>query len=203
MQLPEMIEGVLFYKAAPMKIAALARFFEVSEEAVLEALQSLKNRLESGATRLMLTDTEAGLVTAPELSETIEKLRKDDLRKDIGKAGAETLAIILYRGPLTRAEIDSIRGVNSTFILRNLLVRGLIERRDNPRDQRTFLYAGTPELLAHLGITKKEEMPEFEGIMNALDVFEKEQKELDEVKEETVFSQSESPTSLETTQNHE
>jgi segregation and condensation protein B len=168
MQLPEMIEGVLFYKAAPMKIAALARFFEVTEQEV-----------HGTALRILVTDTEAGLVTAPELSETIEKLRKDDFRKDIGKAGAETLAIILYRGPLTRAEIDSIRGVNSTFILRNLLVRGLIERRDNPKDQRTFLYASTPELLAHLGITKREDLPGFADIMNALDTFESEQKELD------------------------
>jgi segregation and condensation protein B len=179
MQLPEMIEGVLFYKAAPMKIAALARFFEVTEQEVHDALEGLKNRLEGTALRILVTDTEAGLVTAPELSETIEKLRKDDFRKDIGKAGAETLAIILYRGPLTRAEIDSIRGVNSTFILRNLLVRGLIERRDNPKDQRTFLYASTPELLAHLGITKREDLPGFADIMNALDTFESEQKELD------------------------
>lgn len=192
MQLPEMIEGVLFYKAAPMKISALARFFEVSEDLVLEACRSLKTRLEGGATRLVVTDTEIGLATAPELSDTIEKLRKDDLRRDIGKAGAETLAIILYRGPMTRAEIDSIRGVNSTFILRNLLVRGLIERRDNPKDQRTFLYAGTHELLAHLGITRREELPEFETIMNSLDTFEAEQKALDVVEKETVFSQSDS-----------
>ena len=184
MELREMLEGVLFYKAAPMKIAALARFFEVAEAEVGDALLGLKNRLEGTAVRLLVTDTEAGLVTAPELSETIEKLRKDELRKDIGKAGAETLAIILYRGPLSRAEIDSIRGVNSTFILRNLLVRGLVERRENPKDQRTFLYAGTPELLAHLGITKREDLPQFSDIMNALDIFEAEQKESDELRTE-------------------
>ena len=189
MQLSEMIEGVLFYKAAPMKIAALARFFEVSEEQILEALQGLKNRLEGAPVRVLVTDTDAGLVTAPELSETIEKLRKDEFKRDIGKAGAETLAIVLYRGPLTRAEIDSVRGVNSTFILRNLLIRGLVERRDNPKDQRTFLYAGTPELLAHLGITKREELPGFGEIMNALDTFEQTQKELDTVTEENVFAQ--------------
>src|SRR5690606_34101475 len=134
MQLPELIEGVLFYKAAPMKIAALSRFFEASEEDVRNALETLKNRMEGTALRVLVTDTEAGIVTAPEIAEIIEKLRKDEFKRDIGKAGAETLAIILYRGPLTRAEIDSIRGVNSTFILRNLLIRGLIERRDNPKD---------------------------------------------------------------------
>jgi segregation and condensation protein B len=109
------------------------------------------------------------------VSATIEKLKKEELRGDIGKAGAETLAIILYRGPLSRIEIDRIRGVNSTFILRNLLVRGLIERRDHPTDSRSFTYAITPTLLNHLGISHREALPEFDVIMNALDSFEKQE----------------------------
>lgn len=186
MSLEQHIEGVLFYKAEPMKKAALTAFFEVTDETLREALSNLRERLESGATRIVETDTTVQLVAAPELSETIEKLRKDELKRDIGKAGAETLAIVLYRGPLSRADIDRIRGVNSTFILRNLLMRGLIERRENPRDQRSFLYAATPSLMSHLGITKREELPEFEETMNALDQFERDQEELR--KEEASFT---------------
>lgn len=100
-------------------------------------------------------------------------MRKDELSADIGKAGAETLAIVLYRGPLSRIEIDRIRGVNSTFILRNLLIRGLVERRPHPTDSRSFNYAITPSLLQHLGITSRESLPEFAEVMNSLDVFEK------------------------------
>jgi segregation and condensation protein B len=176
MSLDSKIEAVLFYKTEPYSILHLADFFEVTKEEVSAALSVLNGRLATGGLRLIRTDTTVQLVTAPEQSELIEKLKKDELSQDIGRAGAETLAIILYRGPLSRAEIDRIRGVNSTFILRNLLVRGLIERREHPTDNRSFTYAGTPELYTHLGITKREELPDFESVINAIEAFEQEQK---------------------------
>lgn len=176
MSLDSQIEAVLFYKTEPYKKNALASFFEVSDEVLLAALDTLAARLGNGATRLVTTDTEVQLVIAPEHSTLIDHLKKEELSSDIGKAGAETLAIILYRGPLSRAEVDRIRGVNSTFIIRNLLMRGLVERRDHPTDSRSFTYAVTPSLLIHLGITRREELPDFETIMNAIDSFEKEDK---------------------------
>lgn len=190
MQLDQQIEGLLFYKAAPTTVRFLTEFFAVDEAAIEHALETLAIRLTTGATRLLRTDTEVSLVTAPDLAPLIESLRKDEMRRDIGKAGAETLAIILYRGPISRPEIDRVRGVNSSFILRNLLIRGLIEKRDNPKDQRTFLYACTPTLLSFLGITKREELPDFTEILNALDTFEKNLPDTDEqnvfIKEEAI-----------------
>jgi segregation and condensation protein B len=173
MSLDSQIEAVLFYKTEPYRKDALAAFFEVSLEEADAGLQILAERLKIGGTRLIMTDTTVQLTTAPEYSALIEQLKKDELSSDIGKAGAETLAIITYRGPLSRAEIDKIRGVNSTFIIRNLLVRGLIERRDHPSDSRSFMYAVTPMLLSHLGVTTREELPDFESVMNAVDSFEK------------------------------
>lgn len=175
MDLDKHIEGVLFYKAEPMKKTVLADFFEVPLELLSEALSLLEQRLQNTGIRLVSTDTTVQLVVSPELSETIETLRKDELKKDIGKAGAETLAIILYRGPISRAEIDRIRGVNSNFILRNLLIRGLVERREHPTDQRSFTYAITPSLLNHLGVGKREELPDFAEVLNTLDLYEKQQ----------------------------
>ncbi len=163
----------MFYEAEPIKKSKLTSLLNVSIEEINSALQQLHIALETRGVRIVETDTEVVLVTAPELSALIETLRKDELSSDIGKAGAETLAIILYRGPLSRIEIDRIRGVNSTFIIRNLLIRGLIERRPHPTDSRSFIYAVTPELLNNLGITRREDMPEFGEIMNALDQFEK------------------------------
>lgn len=177
MRLEQQIEGVLFYKAEPVQKTALAELFGVSADDIETALEALKTRLEEGATRLTLTDTHAQLVCAPALDDTIEQIRRDELKRDIGKAGAETLAIILYRGPLSRADIDRVRGVNSNFILRNLLIRGLIERREHPTDQRSFFYAVTPALMNHLGISRREDLPDFEAIMNALDTYEMEQQE--------------------------
>lgn len=171
MTLDQKIEGVLFYKATPMRKTTLCTLFSCSQEELASAISVLTKRLSAGATRLVQINDEVELVTAPELDELIESLRKDEMRRDIGKAGAETLAIILYRGPLTRAEIDRIRGVNSSFILRNLLVRGLIEK---DTETKHVLYKATPALLSHLGITMKTELPDFADIMNALDVYEQE-----------------------------
>ncbi len=175
MELDVELEAVLFYKAAPMEKRALCTLFEVSEESLEGAVAKLRNRLEAGATRLIDTGAEIELVTAPELDALIESIRKDELKRDIGKAGAETLAIVLYRGPLTRAEIDRIRGVNSSFILRNLMTRGLVER--TAAGKQSNQYAVTPDLLAHLGITKREELPGFAETMNALDAYERAQEE--------------------------
>ncbi|MCA9354858.1 MAG: SMC-Scp complex subunit ScpB, partial [Candidatus Kaiserbacteria bacterium] len=134
------------------------------------ALGVLKERLQSGATRLIETDDQIQLVTAPELSEFIESLRKQDLTGDIGKAGAETLAIILYREPVSRSEIDRIRGVNSSFILRNLLTRGLITR-DSVTGQ-GYRFSISPNLLQHLGITDKRALPNYSQFMGAIDAFD-------------------------------
>jgi segregation and condensation protein B len=186
MNLEQHIEGVLFYKAEPMKKAALAALFSVDPEEIDLALEALSKRLSGGGTRLTQTDETVQLVTAPDVSETIALLRKEELKRDIGKAGAETLAIILYRGPISRADIDRIRGVNSSFILRNLLIRGLIERRDHPKDHRSYVYAVTPDLLNHLGLTKREALPEFERIMSSIDTFEAGQDRVE--KEERLLS---------------
>ena len=174
MELHEKIEGVLFYKAVPMKKTALCKLFDVEMEVLLPALQTLKESLVSHAIKLSESDSEVQLVTAPELDELIESIRKDEMKRDIGKAGAETLAIVLYKGPISRAEIDRIRGVNSSFILRNLLVRGLVEK-DTEKNSSVFL--PTTLLLSHLGITNKMELPNYAEALDQLEKFEKDQTE--------------------------
>lgn len=169
MPLDVLIEAILFYKATPQKKSTLQKLFAVENgEEWVTALEKLRNRLLSGATRLVETDTELALSTAPELSDFIDSLRKAELKGDIGKAGAETLAIILYREPISRAEIDRIRGVNSSFILRNLLVKGLVERETSGN---SYVFRITPELLKQLGVSSKSELPRFADFMNAIDTF--------------------------------
>jgi segregation and condensation protein B len=168
MELHVLIEGVLFYQATPQKKATLQKLFTADDEAFHSALDMLRIRLQSGALRILETDTEVQLVTAPELSEFIDTLRKAELTQDISKAGAETLAIILYREPITRGEIDRIRGVNSAFILRNLMTRGLIERE---AVKNSHQFRISPALLQHLGVTHKHELPQFGDFMTAIDSF--------------------------------
>ena len=132
---------------------------------ILRALDTLEITLMKRGVRLSRKDDEACLVTAPETSQTIELLAKEELSQEIGKAGLETMTIVLYRGPIARSQIDYIRGVNSTFTLRNLLIRGLIERIPNPKDSRGFLYRPTFDLMNHLGITRIENLPEYAKVV--------------------------------------
>ncbi len=171
MELEQHIEAVLFYKAKPVAISWLLKFFATDAENLGNALVSLQQNLSTRGLRLIVSDTkEVQIMTAPEHAEVIERIRRDDLKRDIGSAGAETLAVILYRGPISRIEIDRIRGVNSSFILRNLQIRGLVERVGS-ESARGYSYQATPALLAHLGIEQKEGLPDYATVATALDNF--------------------------------
>ena len=166
------LEAILFYKNEPMEIKKLSKFLGVEEKEVKEALKKLANSLENRGLCLVMTEDEASLATAPEMKGLIEQIAKDEMSKEMGKAGLETLSIILYNGPISRREIDYIRGVNSTFILRNLTMRGLVEREQDSHDQRIFKYRGSLSLLAHLGIKNIEELPEFDTFKSKIEALQ-------------------------------
>lgn len=166
------IEAILFWEAEPVSREKLAEIIGKSAEEIDKAISSLEGILSGRGLRLQIKDDEVTIATAPEMSPLIEKLAKEELSKDIGKAGLETLSIVLYRGPIARRDIDYIRGVNSGFILRNLLVRGLVERIQNKEDERVFLYRPAFELLSYLGISKLEELPDFAKVQEEVLEFE-------------------------------
>lgn len=169
--LSSQIEAVLFYKAEPLSIQRLAQIFKKDEDEIKNAVQELREELKGRGLTLVEWEDEVTLGTSKEVSTLIETLTKEELVKDLGKAGLETLSIILYQGPLSRAEIDYIRGVNSNFILRNLLIRGLIERVENPKDQRSFLYKPTLELISYLGLSQISDLPDYETVRKDIEVF--------------------------------
>jgi len=162
--LDKQIEAILFWKGEPQSIKKLAENLGKKEEDILAALEVLKEKIKDRGVELIWKDDEVMLGTAAKLSHIIERLTKEELVRDLGKAGLETISIIAYKGPISRAEIDYIRGVQSTFILRNLQIRGLVERINNPKDARSFLYRPTFELLQFLGVSKIEDLPEFEKV---------------------------------------
>ncbi len=173
------LEAVLFWKAEPVSFKKLASLLNVGVESVKEGLKELEEKLKGRGLTLVHTDDEVMLGTAKELSPLIEQLTKEELTRDLGKAGLETLSIILYQGPISRADIDYVRGVNSQFIVRNLLIRGLVERVDNPKDARSFLYQTTLQLLSHLGISKREDLPEFEKVRTDIASYKQASEEMD------------------------
>ncbi|MDP2593491.1 MAG: SMC-Scp complex subunit ScpB [bacterium] len=155
------IEGLLFWKAEPTPITKLAKLLGISVKEIAESLDRLEERLQGRGVVLVRAGDMVELRVSGEASDFITRLSKEEMSRDLGKAGLETLAVVLYRGPISRREIDYIRGVNSAFILRNLAVRDLIERIPNPENDRSFLYRPTIELLSHLGIQRVEDLPEY------------------------------------------
>lgn len=171
MSLHNHIEAILFYKGSPVQVKELASILDVSEEDIEAGLHKLQEMFQDRGVTLIRKGPEVMLGTNAGSSGIIEKLIKHELEKDLGKAGLETLTTVLYQGPITRAEIDYIRGVNSNFSLRQLMVRGLVERVPHPSDQRSFLYQSTFDLLAYLGIEKVEDMPEYKSVRNEIAQF--------------------------------
>lgn len=168
-------EAFLFSEGGVLTLRKLEQLVGAKKEELSTALDELAAHLEGSGLSLIRTDTEASLATAPKTTDAIKKAYEEELSRDIGGAGLEVLSILLYRGPSTRAEIDYIRGVNTSSTIRTLLARGLVERAVNEKDAREYLYRPTTELLAHLGIRTTRELPEHDTISGELAAFERAQ----------------------------
>jgi len=171
MDISSKIEAILFWKGEPITRRVLASYLHASEGEIDIGIATLDEQLRNRGIMLMQNEDEVHLATEPGMDPIIEELTKKELSRDLGKASLETLSIILYQGPMTRADIDYIRGVNSTFIIRSLMVRGLIERTPHERDQRSFMYKATFDALAHLGIRSVAELPEYEHVRKDIAAF--------------------------------
>src|SRR3989344_1216759 len=128
MNLDAKIEAILFFKGESVSIKRLAELLDVNEESIKEAFLVLEQNLKNRGLQLIYKEDKVMLGTSKDMSSLLEKINKEELNKELSRASLETLTIILYKPEITRSEIDYIRGVNSSFILRNLSIRGLIER---------------------------------------------------------------------------
>ena len=196
MNLEQKIEAMLFWKGEPISRKKLMESLsaqggsasggKVSEEEINEGIEKLKISLQGRGIVLIEKDNDIALGTAPELSDLMENLQKEELNRDLSKASLEALSIILYKNGASRSEIDYIRGVNSSFTLRALSIRGLIERITDPKDSRRYIYRPSFELLSYMGIKSVEELPDFGEVSSSINVAAKNMEE--EVKNENVSS---------------
>ncbi|MBI3888739.1 SMC-Scp complex subunit ScpB [Candidatus Nomurabacteria bacterium] len=170
MQIEQQIEAILFFKGEPVSRKKLADILKVGQTEINEGLEKLKGSLQNRGMVLLEKDNDVTLGTAPELSYMIEDLQKEELNKDLSKASLETLSIVLYKNGVSRAEIDYIRGVNSSFTLRALSVRGLVEKTVDTKDNRRYIYKPSFELLSFMGVKSVEELPEYEEVKNGIDI---------------------------------
>lgn len=123
------VEAILFYLAEPVEIKFLVKTLEVPREDIVDAINEIEASLSNRGIKIVRHNDEVSLVTSPELGGLIEKIIKEERERDLGRAGIETLAIVAYKGPVSKKEIEYIRGVNSQYALRNLLLRGLVEKK--------------------------------------------------------------------------
>lgn len=185
MNLESKIEAILFFKGEPVSLKRLEDILKVSKEEISVAVENLKRNLENRGIVLIENNKEITLGTAPELSSLIEDLQKEELNRDLSKASLETLSIILYKNGVSRSEIDYIRGVNSSFTLRALSIRGLVEKTLDPKDSRRYIYKPSFELMSYMGIKSIEELPDWEEINNSIQIAAKnlEEETLSETKD--------------------
>ena len=160
------IESLLFISGEPMKIAKLAKLIEVSKGDIENALMVLAGdySAQNRGIAIIRKEDEAQMATSPDNASFVDKVVKSDLQETLSNASLEVLSIVAYRGPISRTEIEAIRGVNCTYTLRNLLMRGLVERIDNPKDLRGYVYKISFEFLKKLGIDDVKKLPDFENL---------------------------------------
>lgn len=164
------LEALLFIYGEPISFKKISEVLEITEEDVSKLVEDFKVSLEEenrGLTLLFLEE-KIQIGTKPEFSSILEKLIKKEVSEDLTPASLETLALILYFSPISRSKIEYHRGVDSSFILKSLLLRGLIERYPDPKMPNAYLYVPSFNLLRHLGINRKEDLPDYEKF-NELD----------------------------------
>ncbi|MBI4359951.1 MAG: SMC-Scp complex subunit ScpB [Candidatus Jacksonbacteria bacterium] len=162
MPLKSQIEALLAGSGKALSYKEIARLTEASVDDVIITVRALHREYEetSRGIRLAVTGQKAELVTAPKYAPLVQKyINKEE--DEMTQAQIETLAILAYRGPLTRAELEDIRGVNCAVILRNLLIVGLIEERTvSPSN----LYEVSTVFLKGIGADRVENLPEYEDL---------------------------------------
>ena len=158
------LEAVLFAAGRPLGVKTLAAAVDASHNDVAIALKELATICESSERGLrVLTDGVTwSLVTAKEAAKAVEEVAKADEAGELTRPALETLTVIAYKGPVTKPEIEAVRGVNCTLVLRNLLVRGLIDEKEESPIR--TVYTLSHDAMRYLGISKLSELPQYDRL---------------------------------------
>lgn len=159
------IESILFISAKPISIKKLAEFLDAKLKEIEDAVSALAKRLngaESGV-RLVRSGNEVQLMTSPDYTTLVRDFVKDEVTGELTKPQLETLTVIAYRQPVTKPELEQIRGVNCSLIIRNLMMRGLIEVEES-KEKMGPIYRVTHDFLRFLGIADVRELPDYEKL---------------------------------------
>ncbi len=169
-KLKSQILSILFAAGKPVGLQELTAALEIGEEELKSALAELVSQNQTAGIIILAHNNRLQLATNPDNSPAVKKFLALELREKLTDAALETLAIILYKQPVSKAEIENIRGVNSQYSLRHLLIRGLIEKIPSPSDKRMQLYKTTLEFMQHMGIKDMTDLPDFEELTKNIEL---------------------------------
>ena len=158
------LEALLFAYGEPLDVKKISALL-AAEPAVIEtAIVALADQLKQDDRGLLLIQqgSRVQLATKPMFASLVEYLVKDAFEEKLTPAALETLSLVAYLGPISRARVDYLRGVNSSYSIRNLLLRGLIEKTSDPQQPAIAAYQASFDLLKHLGITSIEDLPDYQ-----------------------------------------
>jgi len=163
-----LLESLLFVADEPVPVRRLVEALEVPSDEVEAALANLRETCQQRGVRLQRAGDRVQLVSAPEAAVYIERFLGLELHSTLSQAALEALAIVAYQQPVTRAQVEAVRGVNSDGVLRTLVSKGLIEEVGRMETVgRPILYGTTFDFLQFFGLEGLEDLPDLEAMQAA------------------------------------
>ncbi|MEK9129835.1 MAG: SMC-Scp complex subunit ScpB [Patescibacteria group bacterium] len=166
MSTTSIIESLLFVSNKSFSTKKLSQILKINEKEIQEKIQELMREYNDNSNRgiqIIKNKEEYQMTTNPQNSEIIQSFLKEELSEELSRPALETLTIVAYRGPITKPELEQIRGINCSLILRNLMMKGLIETNENKKLNQTF-YTITFNFMRYLGINNIEELPDYDEL---------------------------------------
>jgi len=165
-EIKDKIIGILFYEADALTVLEICEILDLKEDDVLNAIEEIKSEYsDKNKSITMLAQNDSyQLVVSGSVRDAIIARDVSERSRELSRAALETLTCILYLGSATKSQIDYIRGVQSSYMLRSLASRGLIAR--SGKSGRDSVYVPTVETLRFMGLSRVEDMPDYEKISN-------------------------------------
>ncbi|MDI3496617.1 MAG: segregation and condensation protein [Patescibacteria group bacterium] len=170
MTIKSQLESLLFVAVKPLTLKDLARALDISPAVVAAQLEELEKDYQNREAGISLINNGKSyqLTTSAANAQVVETFLKSEVSGELSQPSLETLTIIAYRGPISKVEIERIRGINCSLIIRNLLLRGLIEEEFDKKKDLNY-YRVSLDFIRFLGLSKLEDLPDYNSL-NSSDI---------------------------------